>query len=146
MSSSSVEKLRERFRKLENDPLFVAEELKLAFAEDLVRLLEARGLKQTELAEKLGTGRGYVTRVLRTDYNLSLETMAKIALALDARISLRMLPREDSGHKPGSQAYADSAHRREREYEYVAADRGARSGRNGFIASDRPRRRRGKQQ
>ena len=117
MSISSIEKLRERFRKIENDPRFVAEEMKLAFADDLVLLLEARGLKRTELAEKLGTNRGYVTRVLNTEYNLSIETMAKIALALDARISLRMLPREEAARTPRPKT---------RRAKFVASDKPAR--------------------
>jgi len=141
MSISSIERYREWTRKIENDPRFVAEELKLAFADDLVQLLEARGLKRTELAEKLGTNRGYVTRVLNTEYNLSVETMAKIALALDARISLRMLPREEVERRPRSSAPSRTARRRERQHEFIAADRPARGQRNEFVASDKPARR-----
>ena len=140
MSIESIEKYRVRSRRLEKDPLFIAELLKLEFADDLVRLLEARGLKRTELAEKLGTNRGYVTRVLNTEYNLSVETMAKIALALDARISLRMLPREQVERRPSSSAPSRTARRREREHELVAADRPVRVRRNEFIASDKPAR------
>ena len=126
MSINSIERYREWAHKIENDPRFVAEELKLAFADDLVRLLEARGLKRTELAEKLGTNRGYVTRVLNTEYNLSVETMAKIALALDARISLRMLPREEVERRPRSSVPSRTARRRERVHEFVASDKPAR--------------------
>jgi transcriptional regulator with XRE-family HTH domain len=139
VSSSSIERYREWAAKMESAPRFVAEELKLAFADDLVRLLEARGLKRTELAEKLGTNRGYVTRVLNTEYNLSVETMAKIALALDARISLRMLPREEVEPRPSSSAPSRTARRRERQHELaspllaqsVASDKPARAKRDG---------------
>jgi len=131
MSISSIERYREWARKIENDPRFVAEELKLAFADDLVRLLEARGLKRTELAEKLGTNRGYVTRVLNTEYNLSVETMAKIALALDARISLRMLPREEVERRPRLSAPSRTARRRERQHEFIASDKPAPARRQG---------------
>ena len=118
----------------------------MAFADDLVRLLEARGLKRTELAEKLGTNRGYVTRVLNTEYNLSVETMAKIALALDARISLRMLPREEVERRPRSSAPSRTARRRGRKPELasplqaqnVAVDRSGRDERNEPAASDGP--------
>ena len=123
MSISSIERYREWAQKIEKDPLFIAELMKLEFADDLVRLLEARGLKRTELAEKLGTNRGYVTRILNTEFNLSIETMAKIALALDARISLRMLPREEEKRRPGSSAPSRTARRREREHEFVASDK-----------------------
>ncbi len=126
MSIESIDRFRERSRQLDKDPLFIAELMKLAFADDLVRLLEARGLKRTELAEKLGTNRGYVTRVLNTEYNLSVETMAKIALALDARISLRMLPREEVERRPRSSVPSRTARRRERVHEFVASDKPAR--------------------
>jgi len=126
MSIESIERYRERSRLLEKDPLFVAELMKLEFADDLVRLLEARGLKRTELAEKLGTNRGYVTRVLNTEYNLSVETMAKIALALDARISLRMLPREEVERRHSSSTLSRTARRRERQHEFIASDKPAR--------------------
>jgi len=124
MSISSIEEFREHFRKIENDPRFVAEMMKLAFANDLVRLLEARGLKRTELAEKLGTNRGYITRILNTEYNLSIETMAKIALALDAQVTLSMRPRQ----MPSSVAVvpARAAHRRTPRNEFVASDKPAR--------------------
>ena len=125
MSISSIERYREWAQKIEKDPLFIAELMKLEFADALVRLLEARGLKRTELAEKLGTNRGYVTRVLNTEYNLSVETMAKIALALDARISLRMLPREEVERRPRSSAPSRTARRRERQHEFVASDKPA---------------------
>jgi|GEM_PF-899924 len=138
MSIESIERFRERSRQLEKDPLFIAEMMKLEFADDLVRLLEARGLKRTELAEKLGTNRGYITRILDTEYNLTIETMARIALALDARISLRMLPREETERTSSSSAPARTPRRRERQRQFVAADRSARAGRSEFIASDTP--------
>jgi transcriptional regulator with XRE-family HTH domain len=90
MSVSSIERYREWARRVEDDPRLAAEELKLAFADELALLLETKGMRRTELAEKLETNRGYVTRILNTEYNLTIETMARIAHALDARISLHM--------------------------------------------------------
>ena len=125
MSIESIVRFRDRFRKIENDPRFVAEMMKLDFADDLVELLEARGLKRTELAEKLGTNRGYITRIVNTEYNLSIETMAKIAVALDAHITLRMQPRQSA--PPAAVAVpARAAHRRARRSEFVASDKPAR--------------------
>jgi len=129
MSIESIERLRGRFRKIENDPRFVSEMMKLDFADDLVELLEARGLKRTELAEKLGTNRGYITRILNTEYNLSIETMAKIAVALDARITLSMQPRQ-SAPPAAVPVPARAAHRRARHSEFVASDKPVRKRRN----------------
>jgi len=92
MSTSSIVRYREWARRTERDPGLAAERLRLAFAEELSRLLRARGLTRTELAARLGKSRAYVTRILNTDYNLTLETMANIALALDARVTLALRP------------------------------------------------------
>jgi ribosome-binding protein aMBF1 (putative translation factor) len=94
MSISSLEKYRERVRSVENTPEFLLEVVKLTFAEELSRLLEEQGVSRRQLAERLGTSRAYVTRILRTDYNLTAETMVKVALALDARVTLRLQSRQ----------------------------------------------------
>jgi len=104
VSTDSTKQVRERLSELEKDPPFVAQGLKVTFAEDLTRLLEVRGLKEAELARKLGANLGFVTGVLDTENKLTVETMARIALALDARITLRMLPREEAEHDACAQA------------------------------------------
>lgn len=96
MSTDSDREVRERLDELEKDAPFVAQRLKVTFAEDLTRLLEIRGLKEPELADKLGTNRSFVTSVLDTENKLTVETMVRIALALDARVALRMLPRGEA--------------------------------------------------
>jgi len=138
MSLSSIEKYRERVRSIENTPEFLLEVVKLAFAEELCRLLEEKGMSRGQLAEKLGTSRAYVTRILRTDYNLTAETMVKVARALDARVELALVPKDPPA---GSRAAPSRVpRRRERKREFVAADRPARTRRSGFVASDRPAR------
>jgi transcriptional regulator with XRE-family HTH domain len=91
---NAIERYRERVRSIENTPEFLLEGVKLAFAEELCRLLEEQGVSRRQLAERLGTSRAYVTRILRTDYNLTAETMVKVALALHARVSLHLSPAE----------------------------------------------------
>ena len=121
MSMSSIDKYRERVRSIENTPEFLLEMVKLAFAEELCRLLEEQGVSRTQLAERLGTSRAYVTRILRTDYNLTAETMVKVALALDARVELALVPKNAPA---GTRAVAPRMpRRRERQHEFMAADR-----------------------
>ena len=121
MSKSSIDKYRERVRSIENTPEFLLEMVKLAFAEELCRLLEEQGVSRTQLAERLGTSRAYITRILRTDYNLTAETMVKVALALDARVELALVPKNAPA---GTRAVASRMpRRRERQHEFMAADR-----------------------
>jgi transcriptional regulator with XRE-family HTH domain len=125
MSERRVEKYRERVRSIENTPEFHLELVKLAFAEELCRLLEEQGVSRGQLAERLGTSRAYITRILRTDYNLTAETMVKVALALDARVVLSLQSRQAT--PPTAVAVPASAvHRRIQRNEFVASDKPAR--------------------
>ena len=76
----------------EHDPEFLLQDAKLAFAEQLEELLERRHISRADLARRLGTSRAYVTRVLRAEFNLTLETIIKIGLALDARFVIGLQP------------------------------------------------------
>jgi len=87
---SAIERYRDRVRSIEDDPAFLTEGVKAAFAEELCRLMEEAGVSRTQLAERIGVSRAYITRILRTDYNLTAETMVKLALALGARVSLHL--------------------------------------------------------
>jgi|WetSurMetagenome_2_1015567.scaffolds.fasta_scaffold470531_1 transcriptional regulator with XRE-family HTH domain len=136
MSLSSIEKYRERVRSIENTPEFLLEKVKLTFAEELCRLLDEQGVSRTQLAERLGTSRAYVTRILRTDYNLTAETMVKVARALDARVELALVPKDAPKRLHATPARVPR--RRERKREFVAADGRYGVGRHDFIASDKP--------
>lgn len=89
---NSLERYRQRVRDVENSPSFLVEDVKLSFAEELTRLLAQQGVSRTQLAERMKTSRAYVTRILRTDYNLTAATMVKVASALNARVSLHLSP------------------------------------------------------
>jgi transcriptional regulator with XRE-family HTH domain len=124
--------------KLEQDPVYWTEYLKLEFTEELSRLMDERGLTKTDLATKLGCSRAYITKVFNTTFNPTLETLAKIALVFDARVELKLVPRHAP---PGLRAASVPAtRRRERQHEFVAADRPARARRSDFVASDKPAR------
>ena len=125
MKISAAEWFQERTRGLDNDPEYLLEEVKLAFAEELSRLLEEQGVSRSQLAERLGTSRAYVTRILRTDYNLTAETMVKVALALDARVVLSLQSRKTTPTTAVA-VPARAAHRRIRRNEFVASDKPAR--------------------
>ena len=81
-------------RDREKDPEFQLEYFKLVFTEELGRLLEQRGISQAELARRLDTSRAYITRIFRTDFNPTVETMLKLAIALDADLSVHLHPHE----------------------------------------------------
>ncbi|HTW90165.1 MAG TPA: helix-turn-helix transcriptional regulator [bacterium] len=133
-----AEWIRRLGEKLEQNPVYWTEYLKLEFAEELSRLMDERGLTKTDLATKLGCSRAYITKIFNITFNPTIETLAKIALAFDARVDLKLVPRDAPSGKRA--VAAPATHRRERRPEFAAADRPARAKRNEFVASDKPRR------
>lgn len=69
----------------------ILEDLKLDFAEQLYRVLEAKKMNQSDLARLLGVSRACVSRILRAEQNLTFETIAKIAnvLNFDAALNIQ---------------------------------------------------------
>jgi len=63
---------------------YKAQGASLEFTEDMVRLLQDRKMTQSELAQRIGVSPAYVTKILRGGTNFTLDTMVKIATALDA--------------------------------------------------------------
>ena len=52
--------------------------------------MEKQGVSRADLARRLGTSPAYITKLLRGTYNPTLETVAKIAIALNARVVLSL--------------------------------------------------------
>ncbi|TAK21405.1 MAG: XRE family transcriptional regulator [Chloroflexota bacterium] len=52
-----------------------------------------RGLSQGQLAERAGTGHSQIGRVESGQYATSVETLKRIAAALDADLEITLVPR-----------------------------------------------------
>lgn len=50
--------------------------------ESLVAAMEARGISKSELADRLGTSRAYITKLLNGDVYFTLETLVRLSAAL----------------------------------------------------------------
>jgi transcriptional regulator with XRE-family HTH domain len=129
-------------KEFDNDPDYWAEALKLDFAEEVGRLMEEQKVSRAELARRLGTSPAYVTKILHWMANLTLVSMSKIALAFDSRVVVGLVPKDTPA---GTRAVpARERQRRERQREYVPADRTSRVRQSEFVASDKPARARRK--
>ncbi len=123
-------------RELDKDPKYWVESMRFDFVEEVERMMEERGVNRAELARRLDSSPAYVTQMFKALFNPTLLTLAKIALAFDARVELRLVPKDAP---PGRRAAAVPAtHRRGRQHEFVAADRPTHAQRNEFVASDKP--------
>jgi transcriptional regulator with XRE-family HTH domain len=69
-----------------------AGEILRAVAGDLRRLLDDAGMSHASLARAANLSPDTVSRLLRAERGASLETLARLALALDADVSLRLVP------------------------------------------------------
>jgi len=83
-------KLEKYARELENDPEFIAEKLSLKIIEEMLEILERKGLTQTWLAEKMGVSKAHVSRILNAPPNMTLLTVAKIAYALGTQPDIHL--------------------------------------------------------
>jgi transcriptional regulator with XRE-family HTH domain len=125
--------------RLEKNPEYWVESMRCDFVEEVERMMEERGVSRAELARRLDSSPAYVTQMFKALFNPTLLTLARVALALDARVELALVPR---GTPAGRRAVPlQMPRRRERQHETVAADRPARVRWSDFIASDKPARR-----
>jgi transcriptional regulator with XRE-family HTH domain len=76
-------------------------------ADQLVSLRKKRSLSQSELAEKAETTQAVVSRLENVSVHCSLESIVRLAEALDALVEVRLIPSEDLAKKeiqvPGNQ-------------------------------------------
>jgi transcriptional regulator with XRE-family HTH domain len=71
---------------------FKVETAKMEFTEDLVRLMNERGFSNSDLARAIGVNPAYITKILRGTSNFTLDTMVKIATALDCEYRSHLQP------------------------------------------------------
>ncbi|NJN48324.1 MAG: helix-turn-helix transcriptional regulator [Candidatus Competibacteraceae bacterium] len=73
------------------------ERLILDVTENIWSFLEANGLSKSELAQKLGVSRSYVTQILNGNRNMTLRTLADIGYVLKKTIDVSF---KDDAYKP----------------------------------------------
>lgn len=75
--------LAERIKKYEKDPDFVAEGLAIAIIENALYAMQLKGITQSQLAAAMGIPKSQVSRIFNAPPNLTLRSIARIALALE---------------------------------------------------------------
>ncbi|MHB8156137.1 MAG: helix-turn-helix domain-containing protein [Desulfocucumaceae bacterium] len=75
-------------------PEYYAELLKIEVTEAIYNLMEAKGVNKAELARKLGCKPPYITKLLRGTANITLDSLARIAFMLGAKLETRLTPLE----------------------------------------------------
>ena len=71
----------------------------LQVAVQIAALRQRRGLSQSQLAALVGTSQAVISRIENRSVLPELSTLARIAKALDARLSVAITPTEEAGHR-----------------------------------------------
>ncbi|MDP2806509.1 MAG: helix-turn-helix transcriptional regulator [bacterium] len=82
----------QKFDSLHKKPEYYAELLKIEVTEAIYSLMAAKDISKADLARKLGCKPPYITKLLRGTANITLDSLAKIAYMLDAKIETRFEP------------------------------------------------------
>lgn len=77
-----------------DDPELIAESLAIDLMEDAVRLLQEKGISRSDLSGLMNVSRGYVTRLLNSPPNLTLMSVARLSVALNAKPYIGLMARE----------------------------------------------------
>ncbi len=86
MANHDVDMTLKRYaQEYANDPEFIAEGLSIKVIEEMLECLEQKNLSQSWLAETMGVSRAHISRILNAPPNMTLLTIAKIAVALGVK-------------------------------------------------------------
>jgi DNA-binding Xre family transcriptional regulator len=77
----------------QRDPEYHSEAIALRVIEQAVQIMKDKGISRTQLAERMGVSRAYVTRLFNAPPNLTLRSLAQLALALETKLLVSL--RED---------------------------------------------------
>lgn len=70
------------------DGTYYVEDAKLKFAVELEHKLRQAGMNYADLAKKLGTSPAYITKIIRGDANLTIESMVKLCTAVGSELDI----------------------------------------------------------
>lgn len=83
-------KTRERLARYEHDPEYQAEKLSLTVTEAFARMMKEKGVSRKDLAERLGVSKARVSNIMNGSPNLTLKTLASVAVALDSEVRVEI--------------------------------------------------------
>jgi ribosome-binding protein aMBF1 (putative translation factor) len=91
----AAETLQEMHADLARSESFRIEFLKHEISEMIYCAIDNEGVSKAELAARLGKNRSYVTKMLQGTANFTLESLSRIAEALNCEFRLDLIPKRD---------------------------------------------------
>lgn len=89
-----LQSLKAKAEAARQTPAYHAEGASIRFTEALITRMKTCGITRSTFAEKIGTSPAYITKILRDDTNFTLDSMARIAQALDCEMNFELRPLE----------------------------------------------------
>lgn len=89
MSGTWLEDLTKGYR---SDPEYLAERLVLDLNEQVIERMHRRQLRRSDIARQMGVSKSYVTKLLRGNSNMTLQTLVSLSLAVGAVPRIEMQP------------------------------------------------------
>lgn len=76
--------------RLETSEGYDLDALKVELCEQIYLIMEQENVTKAELARRLQTSRAYITKLLQGSANLTLDSLVKVARALDCKVSVEL--------------------------------------------------------
>lgn len=83
------------FERLEKSEEYELDALKVELCEQIYLIMEQEDIAKAELARRLKTSRAYITKLLQGSANFTLESLVKVARALDCNVSVTLRPKTE---------------------------------------------------
>ena len=93
--NGAAEFLESYLREYEKDADFVAEGMALSVAEQALKIMREKGVTHVALAASMGVAPSFVSRVFNARPNLTLRSIARMAIALGVQPVCVLAPREN---------------------------------------------------
>jgi transcriptional regulator with XRE-family HTH domain len=93
---------REMYEEAEKHPDYWAELAMLYFSEEVLAAMRSQSVTRADLARRLGTSQGHVTRLLKGSSNLTLATMSKMAFVLGLELHTSLVPMAKAWSAPAA--------------------------------------------
>ena len=104
---SSQDWLSEKLAQYKDDPEFILESVLFDITEKISLEMKKSGISKTELAQRLGKSKAFVTRILKGNHNMTLKTLLSISMAMNLKLNVDLKSTE-SIHSY-SQGFKDQA-------------------------------------
>ena len=91
--SNSSENFSALLQGLEHSEGYELSALKVELCEQIYLIMEQERITKAELARRLGTSRAYITKLLQGSANFTLDSLVKVAKALESKLSVKLSPK-----------------------------------------------------